>query len=92
MKNDLQRMCQEADEQLTTFADTLHLECLEMYKYNINGDEKSNVVELPQVSINFNISFVYFGFLFFNIIVVKIKAIGQLLCCISSYFATTATR
>lgn len=92
MENDLLTMCQEADEQLTTFANTLHLECLEMYKDNIDGDEKSNVVELPQVSIHFLISFVYFSVLFFIIIVVKIKAIGQLLCCVSSYFATATAR
>lgn len=79
MENNLQTMCQEADEQLTTFADTLHLECLEMYKDNIDGDAKSNVVELPQVSIHFNISFVYFFYNFcenhsnWSIVVLRIK-------------------
>lgn len=62
MENDLQIMCQEADNQLTTFSDSLHLECLEMYKNNSDDIEKSNVIELPQVSIHIYISFTYFGF------------------------------
>lgn len=49
-------LCQVADDQLTTFMDSLNLECLEIYKDNSceisnDGYEKSNVAELPQVSI-----------------------------------------
>lgn len=56
MESDVQTLCLEADQQLTKFVDSLHLECLEMYKDNKDdGDEKSNT-ELPQVSINFDIS------------------------------------
>lgn len=48
-------LCEDADKQLSSFIDTLHLECLEMYKCNSakqNGDssEKTDLMELPQVS------------------------------------------
>lgn len=56
----MQSLCQEADDRLNEFSDTLHLECLEMYK-NKNGEfsnsnnENNDVTELPQVSTYFNI-------------------------------------
>lgn len=53
MESEVRSMCQTADDQLTTFMDTLHLECLEMYKgeSSYDGNEKNNVAELPQVGI-----------------------------------------
>jgi len=57
---DMQSLCQEADDRLNEFSDTLHLECLEMYKskngeFSDSGNEKNNVTELPQVRTYFNI-------------------------------------
>lgn len=58
LEADMQSLCQEADDQLNEFSDTLHLECLEMYK-GVNSEssegvkEKNDVVELPQVSTLF---------------------------------------
>lgn len=58
LEEDMQSLCQEADDRLNEFSDTLHLECLEMYKSK-NGEfsdnEKNDVTELPQVSTYFNI-------------------------------------
>jgi len=53
LEEDMQSLCQEADDRLNEFSDTLHLECLEMYKSK-NG-EFSDVTELPQVITYFNI-------------------------------------
>lgn len=55
---DMQSLCQEADDQLNEFSDTLHLECLEMYKgvnseFSEDGKEKNDVAELPQVTTLF---------------------------------------
>ncbi|XP_027845720.2 uncharacterized protein LOC114126045 isoform X3 [Aphis gossypii] len=57
LKEDMQSLCQEADDRLNEFSDTLHLECLEMYKtkngeFSDGGYEKNDVTELPQQLVN----------------------------------------
>lgn len=49
---DIRSLCQAADERLIAFADSLNLECLEMFKDKNegNGNENSDVAGLPQVS------------------------------------------
>jgi len=59
LEENMQSLCQEADDRLNEFSDTLHLECLEMYKskngeFSDSGNEKNDVTELPQVSTYFN--------------------------------------
>jgi len=56
----MQSLCQEADDRLNEFSDTLHLECLEMYKgknseFSDGSNENNDVSELPQVSTHFNV-------------------------------------
>jgi len=60
LEADMQLLCQEADDRLNEFSNTLHLECLEMYKgengeFSDDGNEKTDVAELPQVSTYFYI-------------------------------------
>lgn len=71
----MQSLCQEADDRLNEFSDTLHLECLEMYKtkngeFSDGGYEKNDVTELPQVCTDLNVIIYSYYFLF-------------ILCCIN---------
>jgi len=42
-------MCETADDELSTFNETLHLDCLEIFKEHDN--EKNDVIDLPEVSL-----------------------------------------
>jgi len=60
----MQSLCQEADDRLNEFSDTLHLECLEMYKgvdseFSDGGKENNDVAVLPQVSTHFYVVFLF---------------------------------
>lgn len=64
MKANTVLLCEDADKQLSSFIDTLHLECLEMYKCDSakqkdDGSEKTDMVELPQVNNSYYICLQY---------------------------------
>jgi len=54
----MQSLCQEADDQLNEFSETLHLECLEMYidedsEFSDGGKDRNDFSVLPEVSTHF---------------------------------------
>lgn len=57
VEEDIRSLCQAADERLLAFANTLNLECLDMFKENNNdqndGNENNYIAELPQVCYYF---------------------------------------
>lgn len=90
----MRSLCQAADDKLIAFVDTLQLECLEMYKDNSDGNnEKSDTVELPQVSVIPYYKYYYLYLCYLLLLnVYYVKAIGQLLCCIPSVVGTATSR
>lgn len=99
MELDVLSMCQAADGNLNRFISNLHIDVLDLYKNNPDdGKEKNDVAELPQVIVNtyiiilIDLSCWLLLNIFCYLLLLRFKAIGQLLRCIPGDVTTTKKR